>query len=91
MLKCTLKSPKTINGDIGEKTNFLKKNCFFEEKNFFLFRNFFSPNIISFATQVKREGNKCHGCIRNEFSKWVGTHEILQLNDMSKIWQKHGF
>ena len=21
----------------------------------------------------------------------VGTHEIVQVNDMSKIWQKHGF
>ena len=52
---------------------------------------FFGPQICHLGPWRKQEANGCHRCIRNEFSKWVGTHEILQLNGMSKIWQKHGF
>ena len=54
-------------------------------------RIFFCPQIYHLGPWWKQEANGCHRCIRNEFSKWVGTHEILQLNGMSKIWQKHGF
>ena len=53
--------------------------------------NFFCPKIYHLGPCRKQEANECHRCIRNDFSKWVGTHEILQLNGMSKIWQKHGF
>ena len=53
--------------------------------------NFFAPKYIIFGPWWKQEANGCHRCMWNEFSKWVGTHEILQLNGMSKIWQKHGF
>ena len=49
MLKCTLRAPKTINAGIGEKFFFFEKTIF--RKTFFL-RNFFSPTIMSFATQV---------------------------------------
>ena len=49
------------------------------------------PKIYHLGPGWKREANELHGCIGNEFSKCVDTHEILQLNDMSKIWQKHGF
>ena len=52
---------------------------------------FFCPQIYHLGPWWKQEANGCHRCIRNGFSKWVGTHEILQLNGMSKIWQKHGF
>ena len=52
---------------------------------------FFSPKKYHLGPWWKQEANGCHGCIRNEFSEWVGTHEILQLNGMSKIWQKHIF
>ena len=52
---------------------------------------FFPPQIYHLGPRWKQEANGCHRCIRNEFSKWVGIHEILQLNGMSKIWQKHGF
>ena len=54
-------------------------------------RIFFCPQMYHLGPWWKQEANGCHPCIRNEFSKWVGTHEILQLNGMSKIWQKHGF
>ena len=54
-------------------------------------RIFFCPQIYHLGPWWNQEPNGCHRCIRNEFSKWVGTHEILQLNGMSKIWQKHGF
>ena len=85
MLKCTLRSPKTINGGIGEKT-------FSFEKKLFCPGNYFFHRILChLGTRWKQERNGCHGCIQNEFSKWVGTHEIFQLNDMSKIWQKNGF
>ena len=51
MLKCTLRTPKTINGGIGaEKENFKKKNLV-EKKNFIC--KFFSPNIMSLGTQVE--------------------------------------
>ena len=57
-----------------------------------VFPNFFFHQILyHLGPRCKQEGNRCHGCIWDEFSKWVGTHEILQLNDMSEIWQKHGF
>ena len=79
MLKCTLRSPKTINGGIGEKENFFISKCFFHQI------------LCHLGPRWKQEINECHRCIQNEFSKWVGTHEIIQLNDMSKIWQKHGF
>ena len=85
MLKCTLRSPKTINGGIGEK------NIFFEKKIFISEIFFFHQILCHLGPRWKQERNRCHGCIRNEFSKWVGTHEIIQLNDMSKIWQKPGF
>ena len=52
---------------------------------------FFCPEIYHLGPWWKKPANGCHRCIRNEFSKWVGTHEILQLNGMSKIWQKKGF
>ena len=52
---------------------------------------FFAPKIYHLGPWWKQEANGCHRCIQNGFSKWVGTHEILQLNGMSKIWQKHGF
>ena len=52
---------------------------------------FFGPQIYNLGPWWKQEANGCHRCIRNEFSKWVGTHEILHLNGMSKMWQKHGF
>ena len=54
-------------------------------------RIFFCPQIYHLGPWWKQEANGCPRCIRNGFSKWVGTHEILQLNGMSKIWQKHGF
>ena len=54
-------------------------------------RIFFCPRIYHLGPWWKQEAKGCHRCIRNEFPKWVGTHEILQLNGMSKIWQKHGF
>ena len=53
--------------------------------------NFFCPQRYHLGPWWKQEANGCHGCIRNEFSKWVGTHQIIQLNGMSKIWQKQGF
>ena len=52
---------------------------------------FFGPKKYHSGNRWQQEANGCHRCIPNEFSKWVGTHEILQLNGMSKIWQKHGF
>ena len=52
---------------------------------------FFCPQIYNLGPWWKQEVNGCHRCIRNEFSTWVGIHEILRLNGMSKIWQKHGF
>ena len=45
MLKCTLRSLKTINGGIGEKNNFFRKTFFFEKKVFFL-RFFFNKCYI---------------------------------------------
>ena len=53
--------------------------------------NFICPPIYHLGPEWKQEADGCHGCIRNELLKWVGTHEILGLNDMSKISQKHGF
>ena len=53
--------------------------------------SFLCPQIYHLGPWWKQEANRCHRCIRNEFSKWVGTHEIIQLNGMSKIWQKQGF
>ena len=52
MLKCTLRSPKTMNEGIGEKKSFLKKNISFQKTNF-ISELFFSPNIMSFRTQVE--------------------------------------
>ena len=64
------------------KMNFLE--------NFF-FRKQFSPNFVfqqlfyHLGPRWKQEANGCHGCIWNEFSMRVGTHEIFQLNDMSQM------
>ena len=69
MPKCTLRSPKTINGGIG------KKKRFFFEKNCFL-RIFFYLILCHLGPRSKKEANGCHGCIRNEFPMRVGTHEI---------------
>ena len=80
---------KTINGGIGEKIFFSKKNVF--RKKIFHLRNFFHQILYYLGPRCKQEENKCHGRIQNRFSKWVGAHEIFQLHDMSKIWQKHGF
>ena len=44
MLKCTLRSPKTINGGIGEK-----KNVFSEKKNFL--RIFFTKRFVPLVCQ----------------------------------------
>ena len=52
MLKCTLRSPKTINGGIGEKKIFFEEKIFFEKK-IFISEFFFPPNIMSFGTQVE--------------------------------------
>ena len=66
---------------------------FFSEKPFFsenIFSEIFFYQMLCHLGPRKREANGCDGCIRNEFSIRIGTHEIFQLNDMSKIWQKHG-
>ena len=68
-----------------------KKKFFLKEKNFSSPNSFFQQILCHLGPRWKREGKRCHGCIQNEFPKWVGTHEIIQLNDMSTIWQKHGF
>ena len=68
---------------------FFSKNKFFRKK--ISFRTFFSPNFIYLGPRWKQEANRCHRCIRDKLWKWVGTDEIFQLNNMSKIWQKHGF
>ena len=64
------------------------ENAFFE----YFFPNFFFLRKINhLKPRWKQEANGCYSCIWNEFSKWVGTHKILQLNDMSKKWPKHSF
>ena len=65
------------------ETFFFRKNVFFE--------TFFIRKIYHLGPRWKQEANGCHGRIRNEFLKWVGIHKILQLDDMSQMWQKHGF
>ena len=56
-----------------------------EKEIFFAFVVFFfRPKIYHLAPGWKQEADGCHACIRNEFLKWVGTHEILQLNGMQK-------
>ena len=52
---------------------------------------FFLQIFYLLGPRQKQEANRCHGCIRNELSKWVSTHNILRLNNMSKAWQKHSF
>ena len=62
MLKCTLRSPKTIHVGIG------KKIIFFHDKNLGK-RNspevFLCPQIYHLGPTWKQEANSCHGCIRN--------------------------
>ena len=54
-------------------------------------RTFFFRKTYHLGPRWKQEQNGCHGCIPNDFSKWVGTQEKILLIDMSKIGQKHGF
>ena len=83
MPKCTLRSPKTITGEIGKKIFFSKKKTFF--------RIFFQQILYHFRPRWKQDATGGHGSIRNEFSMRVGTHEIFQLNDMSEKLQKQDF
>ena len=73
-----------------------KDNKWSKYGNFFC-SNIFSEKLFSvrkiyhFGPTWKQEGNRCHGCMQNEFWKWVGTQEILQLNNMSKKMAKTRF
>ena len=73
----------------GEGKNVFSKKLF-SKKNVFP-RNFCHQILYHMGPRLAQEADECHGCIRNEFLMRVGTHEIFQLNDMSKIWQKHDF
>ena len=91
MLKCTWRSPKTINGGTGEKKKDFRneKKKLPKKKGFY--HNFFHQILYHLGPRWKQERNVFHGCIRIQFPKWPGTHEIFQLNDLAKMWQKHGF
>ena len=71
------------------KTFFLKKVFF--RRQFLSELFFFTKYDVIFGARWEQEGNECSGCIWNEFSKWVGTHEIFQRHEMSKKKQKQAF
>ena len=54
-------------------------------------RIFFAPKYIIWDPGGSKKQTDAIVASGMSFSKWVGTHEILQLNGMSKILQKHGF
>ena len=84
MLKCTLRSPKTINGGSGEKKYFFRRKNG-PKKHFF--SEFFSPNIISFETKVDA-GSKLKAMVASGMSfQWS---YVLRKSSNSTICQNYG-
>ena len=51
---------------------------------------FFAPKYIIWDPGGSKKQTDAIVASGMSFSKWVGTHKIVQLNGMSKIWQKLG-